>query len=65
MPWYPFLSDDVKERMMDQLVQNFLRNATTIEKGFFLMIVGISFVFLVQVIFYAIVKIWPKGKEED
>jgi len=50
---------------MDQAIMNFVANATTIQKGVFLMCAGIGFVFLVQVIFYLAVKIWPKGKKEE
>jgi Na+-transporting methylmalonyl-CoA/oxaloacetate decarboxylase gamma subunit len=50
--------------MMDQLIYDFVRDATTIQKGVFLMVAGISFVFLVQVIFFAVVKIWPRSKTE-
>ena len=49
---------------MDQAIYDFANNATTVQKGFFLMVAGISFVFLVQVIFYAVVKIWPKSKKD-
>ena len=47
---------------MDQALYDFVRNATTIEKGVFLMIAGVCFVFAVQVIFYMIIKIWPGKK---
>ena len=50
---------------MDQMINEFVRNSTTIQKGVFLMCAGIGFVFLVQVIFYIGVKIWPKGKKEE
>jgi len=50
---------------MDQAISNFVATATTIQKGVFLMCVGISFVFLVQVIFYIMVKIWPKKVKEE
>jgi len=48
---------------MEQLFLNFLKSASTFEKGVFLMIAGVCFVFTVQVVFYAIVKIWPKPKD--
>ncbi|MCL2270773.1 MAG: hypothetical protein FWC24_07450 [Treponema sp.] len=47
---------------MDQLLNNFVQNATIVQKGVFLMIAGVSFVFLVQTVFYLIVKIWPRPK---
>jgi len=50
--------------MMDQAIMNFVATATTIQKGVFLMCTGIGFVFLIQIIFYAMVKIWPKAKPE-
>jgi Na+-transporting methylmalonyl-CoA/oxaloacetate decarboxylase gamma subunit len=36
---------------------------TDLGRGFFLMAAGIGFVFIVQVIFYLIIKLWPKTKE--
>ena len=45
---------------MDELLYDFVRNATTVQKGVFLMIAGVSFVFIIQWVFYLIVKIWPK-----
>jgi Na+-transporting methylmalonyl-CoA/oxaloacetate decarboxylase gamma subunit len=47
---------------MDQLIGEFVKNASTIEKGVFLMIAGVVFVFVVQVVFYMVVKIWPRPK---
>ena len=49
---------------MDQALYDFVRTATTVQKGVFLMVMGVAFVFVVQVIFYAVVKIWPKSKGE-
>ena len=43
---------------MDQLLYDFVRNATLIQKGVFLMIAGVCFVFVVQFVFYLTVKIW-------
>lgn len=34
-----------------------------IGKGLFLMVCGMGFVFVVQVLFYAIIALWPKGKK--
>ena len=39
-----------------------LQNASNMQQGLFLMIAGIGFVFIVQLIFYSIVKLWPKKK---
>jgi Na+-transporting methylmalonyl-CoA/oxaloacetate decarboxylase gamma subunit len=47
---------------MDQLIGEFVTNASTIEKGIFLMVTGIVFVFIVQVVFYMVVKIWPRPR---
>lgn len=49
---------------MEQAFFNFVNSATTIEKGFFLMVTGVSFVFAVQVVFYMTVKLWPGKKKE-
>jgi hypothetical protein len=48
---------------MDQLLKNIIQNASTVEKGVFLMIFGILFVFVVQTIFYLAVKLWPGKKD--
>ena len=45
---------------MEQIFYNFVNTATTMQKGVFLMFAGILFVFSVQVIFFMIVKLWPK-----
>ena len=45
---------------MDQLLYDFVRNATTVQKGVFLLLAGVSFVFLVQFTFYLVVKLWPR-----
>jgi len=37
-------------------------NYSDMGRGVFLMVAGISFVFVVQVIFYLIIKLWPKTK---
>ncbi|MDR2617690.1 MAG: hypothetical protein LBC62_02360 [Treponema sp.] len=47
---------------MDRLLQNLVQNASTLEKGVFLMVFGILFVFIVQTIFYLAVKLWPRKK---
>ena len=47
---------------MEQQFIAFINSATTLEKGIFLMVTGLCFVFAVQVVFFLIVKVWPKGK---
>jgi Na+-transporting methylmalonyl-CoA/oxaloacetate decarboxylase gamma subunit len=47
---------------MEQLLQYFLQNASTLQKASFLMVCGILFVFAVQVVFYLVVKLWPRHK---
>jgi Na+-transporting methylmalonyl-CoA/oxaloacetate decarboxylase gamma subunit len=49
---------------MDQLFENFVQSSSTIQKAVFLMIAGILFVFLVQIVFYLIAKLWPREKEK-
>jgi len=49
---------------MEQVFNNFVQSATTVQKGVFLMIAGVCFVFLVQVVFYLTVKLWPGKKSE-
>ena len=49
---------------MDQLLYDFVRNATIVQKGVFLMIAGVCFVFIVQFVFFLIVKIWMARKNE-
>jgi hypothetical protein len=48
---------------MEQLLQYFIQNASTLQKAAFLMVCGILFVFAVQVVFYLTVKLWPWDKE--
>ena len=48
---------------MEHIFDNLINNGTVFQKGLFLMIAGIGFVFTVQVIFYSIVKFWPRGKK--
>jgi Na+-transporting methylmalonyl-CoA/oxaloacetate decarboxylase gamma subunit len=50
---------------MEQLFNDFIQNATTFQKGVFIMIAGVCFVFAVQVIFYLIVKLWPKNQAAE
>ena len=51
---------------MDQALFDFVKYATTFEKGVFLMISGVCFVFAVQFIFFLTVKIWMRtGKKKQ
>ena len=43
---------------MEQIFSNFVKQASTFEKGVFLMVAGVCIVFIVQLVFIAIVKIW-------
>jgi hypothetical protein len=47
---------------MEAALRDFVQGASTVEKGLFLMVSGILFVFAVQVVFYLTVKLWPRGK---
>jgi hypothetical protein len=46
---------------MNSILQGVI-NGGEMGKGLFLMVAGILFVFLVQVLFYAFIKLWPKKK---
>lgn len=48
---------------LEQLFNNFINNATVFQKGVFLMVTGVLFVFAVQLVFYLTVKFWPRGKK--
>ena len=50
---------------MDQALNDFVRNATTVEKGVFLLVAGVCFVFAVQFIFFLTVKIWMRRKKAN
>ena len=50
---------------MDQLLYDFVKNASTVEKGVFLLVAGVSFVFIVQFVFFMIVKAWPKKGSKE
>ena len=43
---------------MEQVFNNFVQTASVFEKGVFLMIAGVSIVFVVQAVFYLTVKLW-------
>ena len=47
---------------MDQLLYEFVSDATNVQKGVFLLVAGVCFVFVVQFVFYIVVRIWPKKK---
>jgi len=49
---------------MEQFFIN-LQNSSNIQQGVFLMCAGVSFVFTVQLVFYSIIKLWPKGKKAE
>ncbi|MCL2878914.1 MAG: hypothetical protein FWF29_01595 [Treponema sp.] len=48
---------------MENIFNSFIQNASVLQKGVFLLVAGILFVFIVQVIFYIVIKIWPKPKK--
>jgi Na+-transporting methylmalonyl-CoA/oxaloacetate decarboxylase gamma subunit len=50
---------------MEQILYSFIENSSTLQKAVFLMIAGVLFVFAVQTIFYTIVKIWVRKKNEE
>ena len=51
---------------MDQLLYDFVSNASIVQKGVFLMVAGVCFVFVVQFVFFITVKIWmSKGKKKE
>jgi Na+-transporting methylmalonyl-CoA/oxaloacetate decarboxylase gamma subunit len=47
---------------MDRFLQGIIQNSSVLQKSFFLLVCGVLFVFLVQVVFYLVVKLWPRGK---
>jgi hypothetical protein len=47
---------------MDSLLQT-VRNGPILSKALFLLTSGVLFVFLVQVVFYLTIKLWPRGKK--
>ena len=50
---------------VEQTFYNFINSASVFEKGVFLMIAGVLFVFAVQLVFYLTVKLWPGRKNEE
>ena len=50
---------------MNQILYDFVQNASVFEKGVFLMVAGVSFVFAVQAVFYLTVKIWVRKKSTE
>lgn len=49
---------------MNNLIES-VRSSGVVVQGLFLMVVGMSFVFAVQVIFYLMIRLWPKEKEKQ
>ena len=47
---------------MEQMFVNFVNNANVFQKGVFLMVAGLLFIFAVQLIFYLTVKLWADKK---
>jgi hypothetical protein len=47
---------------MENIFNDFINNATLVQKGVFLMVTGVLFVFAVQLVFYLTVKLWPRSK---
>jgi Na+-transporting methylmalonyl-CoA/oxaloacetate decarboxylase gamma subunit len=47
---------------IDQVLKDFIQSSSVIGKAVFLMVAGILFVFIVQVVFYLIAKLWPRNK---
>ena len=43
----------------------FMHGTTNIQQGLFLMAAGVGFVFLVQLVFFSVVKLWPHGKKDS
>jgi len=50
---------------MENIFVNFVNNATVFQKGVFLMVAGVTFVFIVQVVFYLTVKLWQLKKKNN
>jgi len=46
---------------MEQILNEFIRTASTVEKAFFLMAAGLLFVFSVQLVFFLIVRLWRRS----
>jgi hypothetical protein len=49
---------------MDALLQS-IRNGPVLSKALFLLVSGVLFVFVVQVVFYLTIKLWPRKKGEE
>jgi Na+-transporting methylmalonyl-CoA/oxaloacetate decarboxylase gamma subunit len=49
---------------MTQLIEAVRQSDSVVSKALFLMICGIAFVFAVQVVFYLVIKLWPKKAAE-
>ena len=49
---------------MEQILNYFITTDNVIQKGVFIMVSGIVFVFAVQLVFYLTVKLWPKKRNK-
>ncbi|MCL2479069.1 MAG: hypothetical protein FWF22_06180 [Treponema sp.] len=50
---------------MGPIFNEFIQNASNIQKGLFVMVAGLLFVFAVQIVFFLVIKLWPRGKKEN
>jgi hypothetical protein len=49
---------------MNQTLLSFIEQASPVQKALFLMVCGVVSVFIVQLVFYITIKVWPKAKKE-
>jgi hypothetical protein len=49
---------------MDALLQT-VKNGPILSKALFLLVSGVLFVFAVQVVFYLVIKLWPRNKQAE
>jgi hypothetical protein len=49
---------------MDALLQS-IQKGPVLSKALFLLVSGVLFVFVVQVVFYLTIKLWPRGKKAE
>ncbi len=47
---------------MNELIES-VRQGGGVSQALFLMVCGMSFVFAVQLVFYVVIALWPKGKK--
>jgi hypothetical protein len=50
---------------MNNLIQTIAASSSNYPKAIFLMAAGILFVFAVQVVFYLIIRLWPKAQRKS